>query len=80
MKTAIQQAIDSIKDYRNLGTADFDTCNTILLHLASLLEKEKEQIIKAYQQGVTDEYSDTLDFSNDTDAEEYYNETFNTKE
>jgi hypothetical protein len=40
------------------------------------LELEKEQIIKAYQQGVTEEYGDTLDFSNDKDAEEYYNHTF----
>jgi len=40
------------------------------------LEFEKEQIIKAYQQGVTEEYGDTLDFTNDTDAEEYYNHTF----
>ena len=40
------------------------------------LEMEKQQIIKAYQQGVTEKYGDTLDFSNDTDAEDYYNNTF----
>jgi hypothetical protein len=39
-------------------------------------EMDKKQKIAAYQQGVTDEYGDTLDFSNDTQAEEYYNETY----
>lgn len=39
-------------------------------------EMDKERIIAAYQQGVTDEYGDSLDFSNDTRAEEYYNETY----
>ena len=40
------------------------------------LEFEKQQIIKAYQQGVTEEYGDTLDFSNCSDAEEYYNNRY----
>ena len=40
------------------------------------LEMEKEQIIKAYHQGVTEEYGDTLDFTNDTDAEDYYNNIY----
>jgi len=40
------------------------------------LEFEKEQIIKAYQQGVTEEYGDTLDFSNCSDAEDYYNNRY----
>jgi hypothetical protein len=34
-------------------------------------EMEKEQIIKAYQQGVTDEHADTITFT--TEGEEYYN-------
>ena len=42
-------------------------------------EMEREQIIDAHKQGVTDEYGDTLDFSNDTSAEEYYNETYGNK-
>ena len=40
------------------------------------LEMEKQQIIKAYQQGVTEEYGDTLDFSNCSDAEDYYNNRY----
>lgn len=39
-------------------------------------EMEKEQIIQAYQKGVTDEYGDTLDFTNDEDGEQYYTENY----
>ena len=46
----------------------------------SMLEKEKEVIQKAYKQGVVDEYGDTIDLDTITEAEEYYNITFNTKE
>ena len=46
----------------------------------SLLEKEKEVIMDAYKQGVVDEYGDTLDSRTITEAEVYYNKTFNTKE
>jgi hypothetical protein len=35
---------------------------------------EKEQIIEAYQQGVTDEYGDTIMFT--TEGEDYYNQTY----
>jgi hypothetical protein len=45
-----------------------------------LLEKEKEIIQRAYKQGVVDEYGDTIDLDTITEAEEYYNRTFNTKE
>jgi cell division protein YceG involved in septum cleavage len=34
-------------------------------------EMEKQQIIKAYQQGVTDEHADTITFT--TEGEDYYN-------
>jgi hypothetical protein len=34
-------------------------------------EMEKQQIIKAYQQGVTDEHGDTITFT--TEGKEYYN-------
>jgi hypothetical protein len=37
-------------------------------------EMEKEQIIEAYQQGVTDEHGDTITFT--TEGEDYYNETY----
>jgi hypothetical protein len=37
-------------------------------------EMDKRQIIKAYQQGVTDEHGDTITFT--TEGEDYYNETY----
>ncbi len=41
-----------------------------------LLKVEKQQIEDAYRQGVTDEYGDSLDFTDDTDAKQYYTQTY----
>lgn len=60
------------RDEISAGTADEWRAK----FLKEALELEKQQIIKAYQQGVTDEYGDTLDFTNDTDAEQYYNNIY----
>ena len=67
MKTAMQELIDklsnSIKfEYRN--------------ELVNLLKKEKEQIIDAYENGVGDENERNLS-GNFTNAEQYYNKTYN---
>ena len=68
-QTAIEWLIGQInQDYPELTWAYKEECE-------QAKQMEKEQIIDAYRQGVTDEYGDTLDFSNDTSAEEYYNET-----
>lgn len=45
-----------------------------------LIEKEKYIIMHAYKQGVVDEYGDTIDSRTITEAEDYYNDIFNTKE
>ncbi len=37
---------------------------------------EMDNIIKAYQQGMTDGYGDTLDFTNNPDGEIYFNENY----
>ena len=73
MKTALQEAIDSIKDYRDSGNADVDTCNAILLKLASLLEKEKSTTIGFATRFSHKEY--TLSY-----ITKEIEETFNTKE
>jgi hypothetical protein len=39
-------------------------------------EMEKEKIIEAYHQGVTDEYGDALEFGDVTDGEVYYNKLY----
>jgi len=70
MKTPLQEAIEAIKDYGDSGNADVDTCNAILLKLASMLEKEKEVMCE-----FADDYQRNC-FQKS--AEQYYNETFNT--
>ena len=72
MKTALQEAIDSIKDYRDSGNADVDTCNAILLKLASLLHKEQDIIANAYLDGFVNSDATELKVS----LVDYYNETF----
>lgn len=74
MKTPIKEAIDNIRDYRDLGTSDYDTCNTILFHLAILLEKEKKVIIDAFNEG--EDLGDRRNYTGD----KYYNEIFNNEE
>jgi hypothetical protein len=77
MKTAVEWLIDQLTEYNYLYLSDKpDDMVALLSIIPQAREIEKQQIIKAYQQGITDEYGDTLDFSNDTDAEEYYNHTF----
>jgi hypothetical protein len=68
MKTALQEAIEDIKEYRDSGNADVDTCNAILMRLASMLGKEKEVMCE-----FADDYQRNC-FQKS--AEQYYNETF----
>ena len=67
-QTALDWLIGNLK-----GQSNIDEVTSIIKRGKEMF---KDQIIKAYQQGVTDEYGDTLDFSNDTDGEDYYNETY----
>lgn len=71
-KTAMQELIHDFKHgkFNGLTNTQIDKL------LEKYLKKEKEQIASAYQQGVTDEYGDSIDFSNDTQAEDYYNQTY----
>jgi hypothetical protein len=43
------------------------------------LEMEKEQIMDAYRQGVTDEHGEVLDFSKDDSPQRYYNKNYGTE-
>jgi len=76
MKTALQEAIAAIKDYKDGGNADVDTCNAILLKLASLLHKEQDIIANAYLDGFVNSDATELKVS----LVDYYNETFDTNE
>jgi hypothetical protein len=49
----------------------------VMLEIKLLIQAKemyKQQIIKAYQQGVTDEHGDTITFT--TEGEDYYNTLF----
>jgi len=64
MKTAMQIAIENIDKCLNV-----DDIKDMLI---SLIEKEKEQILKAFSYGIVDAYNIIED-----EANQYYNETYN---
>jgi hypothetical protein len=72
MKTAMQEAIELVKKYNSRKIS----YNVLLGNLELLLEKEKEQIIDAYENGVGDENERNLS-GKFTNAEQYYNKTYN---
>ena len=67
-QTAVEWLIDNLK-----GQLNIDEVTSIIKRAK---EMQKEQIIEAYHQGVTDEYGDALEFGDVTDGEAYYNETY----
>jgi soluble P-type ATPase len=79
MKTAVEQIINEFNQELDvaISIANNDKIKTIkhLINIANkYLEMEKEQIMDAYLQGQYD--GDTM---RDTDAEQYYNETFKSE-
>ena len=72
MKTPMQELIDRIKQlkYSEINEQAWDAYDAVMDLAESLLEKEKEQIIDAYE----------VSHISMMTAEQYYNETFNTKE
>jgi len=79
MKTAVEwynsKVIELMKQ-REQGNIDvLEFRNQLDLLLAQAKEMEKEQIMDAYLQGQYD--GDTM---RDTDAEQYYNETFKSEQ
>jgi hypothetical protein len=77
MKTPIQEVIDFVNDINDNDRSGFDYYyQSIMNKLNELLEKEKEQIIDAYENGVGDENERNLS-GNFTNAEQYYNQTYN---
>lgn len=74
------QAYELFEQYSE-GNFDRITLNKLMFEATNKAKQmEKEQIIKAYQQGVTDEYGDALEFGDDTDGEAYYNEIYGKDE
>lgn len=72
MKTAIQELIDWANQYKG----QMISADQVVLHAHKLIEKEKEQIIDAYENGVGDENERNLS-GRFTNAEQYYKQTYN---
>ena len=80
IKTAIQEAISELKEFRDDEMAAgwegeayaYDTAISIL---KDLLKKEEKQIVEAFESGVKETFSSPLSPESGLD---YYNETFNT--
>lgn len=69
-KTAMQMAIDKIKDSLDIST---NQTNLLLNALEPLLETEKQQIIEAWQDGGWDTHQCPVKVKTGT---EYYNNEF----
>ena len=78
-QTAVEFAFDQLASENLLGIYTYNEMVMFENILTQAKEMEKEQIIKAYHQGVTDEYGDALEFGDVTDGEAYYNETFRSR-
>ena len=70
MKTAMQELIEFIDD--NFTVSNSPQISSIYYKAQESLEKEKEQIKKAFEFGVADAYNFIED-----EAEQYYNQTYN---
>ncbi len=73
MKTAMQDLIEWYQREHFVKTTFYIQ---LLNKFEELLEKEKEQIIDAYENGVGDENERNLS-GQFTNAEQYYNQTYN---
>jgi hypothetical protein len=80
MKTAMQELIEIFNHELKLGESTLSNDEGYMLKWAifnakTLIEKEKEQIKKAFEFGVADAYNFIED-----EAEEYYNQTYDQKQ
>ena len=74
-RTAVEWLIKKLESTLINTTGDYKVKLIIgLSDIKQAKEMEKEQIIEAYQQGITDEHGDTITFS--TEGEDYYNQTY----
>jgi len=73
MKTAMQELLEWV---RATLPMDLDTPRLIEEKIESLLQKEKEQIMDAYERGFESQHDARVPQS----SGKYYNETFNTNE
>lgn len=92
MKTPMQEAYSKLDEMSNKYLDEYNRLSSpytdgvatgidyAMQIIESLVDKEKEVIERAYKQGVVDECGELIDLRSITEAEEYYNRIFNTKE
>jgi hypothetical protein len=73
MKTAMQELIEWINQYQG----QMISADQVVLKAHKYLEKEKEQIIEAYEDGKENERESILNIYKYRIAEFYYNQTYN---
>ena len=69
MKTAMQEALDNLSKLKIKTPDEMELLGRVASILFMKLEKEKEQIIDAFDQGI--------EFSFPTNGSYYYNQTYN---
>ena len=74
MKTPMQEAIEKVQSLRQID-AVINPIGVIESILSNMLEKEKEMIMRTYQDGLDNGF-----INGNWNLISYYNETFNTKE
>ena len=62
-----------------MGKSQYFIGNDLLQAIKQAKAMEKEQIMDAYRQGVTDEHGEVLDFSKDDSPQRYYNKNYGTE-
>jgi hypothetical protein len=72
MKTAMQELITELK-----RVEDYPMMSFVIKTANDLLEKEKEQIINAYEDGKENERDSITNIYNYRIGEFYYNQTYN---
>ena len=82
MKTPMQELLERVKEYRDSETSPLviSRLNSVCVDIVGMLEKEKEVIVRSFMNVSDDRDTRLEDVYLREFAEDYYNETFNTKE
>ncbi len=81
MRTPMQELLKRVREYRDSETSPLviSRLNSVCVDIVIMLEKEKRVIMDAYTAGESDA-SVYYPYKHREDSEDYYNETFKTKE
>ena len=82
MKTPMQELLERVKEYRDSETSPLviSRLNSVCVDIVGMLEKEKEVIVRSFMNVSDDRDTRLEDVYLREFAEDYYNETFNTKD